>query len=64
MSNKHDDPQDSDYVFKPPGFLFYYLQRIFIWGEWSISQARYYYRRDLRRFQQYQAQRKTNTDDS
>lgn len=63
MNNKHNNPQDDDYVFKPPGFFLFYLQRIFIWGQWSIAQARYFYRRDLLRYQQYQAQRKTNDDE-
>lgn len=63
MSTKHNDPRDHDYAVEPPGFLFYYLQRICIWGEWSLSQARYYHRRDLLRYQQYQARLKTETDD-
>jgi hypothetical protein len=62
MNKQYNDPHNEAYVFKPPSFLFYYWQRIFIWGEWSISQARYYHRRDLLRYEQYQAQHKPNTD--
>ena len=58
-----DQPNEND-RFKPPPFLVYYLQRLFIWGEWSISSARYYYRRDLTRYQRYQARQQSDPDQS
>jgi hypothetical protein len=61
--NKTNNP-DNNFAFKPPHFLFYYLQRIFIWGEWSITQARYYHRRELLRYQQQQAQSETTAGDN
>jgi hypothetical protein len=64
MNKKSNDSRDSGGAFKPPGFLFYYVQRALIWGEWSIAQARYYHRRDLLRYQQYQAEQQTDTDDT
>src|SRR5262249_31576185 len=54
---------NENHRFKPPRFVVYYLQRLFIWGEWSISSARYYHRRDLARYQHYQAQRTSEPDD-
>ena len=51
----HNRP-DENHRFKPPRFLVYYFQRLFIWGEWSVTSARYYHQRDLVRYQQYQAQ--------
>jgi hypothetical protein len=60
--NKTHNPDDN-LAFKPPHFLFYYMQRVFIWGEWSIAQARYSHRRELLRYQQYQTQRKSNADE-
>jgi hypothetical protein len=53
--NDTAQPDDND-RFKPAHFLVYYLQRLFIWGEWSIGNARYYHRRALRRYKRYQAQ--------
>jgi len=50
--NKTTSSGSAERAFKPPRFLYYYLQRIFIWGEWSIVQARYSYRRELFRYQQ------------
>jgi hypothetical protein len=37
--NDSDQPNDDD-RFKPAHFLVYYLQRLFIWGEWSIGNAK------------------------
>ena len=62
MSKKYNDPRDSGFAFKPPSFLFYYIQRAFIWGEWSLAQARYYHRRDLLRYRQYQAEQPADSD--
>jgi hypothetical protein len=53
--NKTPNPDDR-LAFKPPHFLFYYMQRVFIWGQWSIAQARYSHQRELLRYQQQQAQ--------
>jgi hypothetical protein len=54
--NKRHNPDDKYPAFKPPHFLFYYMQRVFIWGQWSIAQARYSHRRELLRYQQQLAQ--------
>jgi len=62
MSKTHNP--DANQAFKPPRFLVYYMQRVFIWGQWSIAQARYYYRRDLLRYQQQQAQDGTSPGDN
>jgi hypothetical protein len=59
--NHHDQPTEND-RFKPAHFLVYYLQRLFIWGEWSISSARYRHRRELTRYEHYQAQQKRDPD--
>jgi hypothetical protein len=63
MQNDDNNRPDQNNRFKPPRFLVYYLQRLFIWGEWSISSARYYHQRDLSRYKQYQAQLYTSPDD-
>jgi hypothetical protein len=57
--NKLNNPDTNSQAYKPPHFLLYYIQRVFIWGEWSIAQARYYHRRELLRYQQQQAQNGT-----
>jgi hypothetical protein len=62
--NKPNNPDTHDQSFKPPHFLFYYMQRICIWGEWSIAQARYSHRRELLRYQQQQAQSETTSSDN
>jgi hypothetical protein len=62
--NKPHNPDANDQAFKPPHFLFYYMQRIFIWGEWSIAQARYFHRRELLRFRQQQAQNGMRSSDN
>jgi len=61
--NKTHNPDDN-LAFKPPHFLFYYMQRVFIWGQWSIAQARYLHRRELLRYQQQQAQNGTSSGDN
>jgi hypothetical protein len=61
QKNDHEQPTEND-RFKPARFLVYYLQRLFIWGEWSISSARYRHRRELARYQRYQAQQKNGSD--
>ena len=63
MSNKHNDRRGGDGAVWPPSFLFYYLQQILIWGKWSLSEARYYHRRELLSRQQFQVLHKTNTDE-
>jgi len=62
--NKTHNPDDNEPVFKPPHFLFYYMQRVFIWGQWSIAQARYSYWRELLRYQQQQVQSGTISGDN
>jgi hypothetical protein len=59
--NKTHNPDDNDLVFKPPRFWFYYMQRVFIWGQWSIAQARYSHQRELLRYKQQQAQSRTSS---
>ena len=60
---KYDrDPPTENDRFKPAPFLVYYVQRLFIWGEWSISSAQYHYRRELTRYQHYQAQQPIDPD--
>jgi len=59
--NDHDQPTEND-RFKPAPFVVYYLQRLFIWGEWSLSSARYRHRRELTRYQRYQEQHKRDPD--
>ena len=61
QTNDHEQPTEND-RFEPAHFLVYYLQRLFIWGEWSISRARYRHRRELARYQRYQAQQKNDAD--
>jgi len=61
QTNDRDQPTEDD-RFKPARFPLYYLQRLFIWGEWSISSARYRHRRELARYQRYQAQQKRDPD--
>jgi hypothetical protein len=61
QQNNRDQPTEND-RFKPAHFLVYYLQRLFIWGEWSISNARYRHRRELARYQRYQAQQNGGPD--
>ena len=61
--NKTHNPDDN-LAFKPPHFLFYYMQRVFIWGQWSIAQAHYSHRRELLRYQQQQAHNGTTSDDN
>jgi hypothetical protein len=61
QKHDRDQPTEND-RFKPARFPIYYLQRLFIWGEWSISSARYRHRRELRRYEQYQAQQKRDPD--
>ena len=55
---------DDNLAFKPPHFLFYYMQRVFIWGEWSIAQARYSHQRALLRYQQQRAQNEATSGDN
>jgi hypothetical protein len=55
---------DDNLAFKPPHFLFYYMQHVFIWGQWSIAQARYSHRRELLRYQQQQAQNTPTSGDN
>ena len=59
--NDRDQPTEND-RFKPAHFPIYYLQRLFIWGEWSISSARYSHRRELTRYLRYQAQKNRDPD--
>jgi hypothetical protein len=59
--NDRDQPTKND-RFKPTHFLVYYLQRLFIWGEWSIASARYYHQRELARYERYQAQQKRDAE--
>jgi hypothetical protein len=59
--NDYDPPTEND-RFKPAHFPIYYLQRLCIWGEWSISSARYRHRRELTRYLRYQAQQKRDVD--
>ena len=61
--NDRDQPTEND-RFKPAHFPIYYLQRLFIWGEWSISSARYRHRREWARHRCYQAQQKRALDDT
>ena len=61
QKNDRDPPTEND-RFKPARFPIYYLQRLFIWGEWSISSARYRHRRELMRYQRYQEQQKNGAD--
>jgi hypothetical protein len=61
--NETHHRDSSDQAFKPPRFLFYYMQRIFIWGQWSIVHARYSHRRELLRYQQQHAQSGTISGD-
>jgi hypothetical protein len=56
-----EQPTEND-RFKPARFLVYYLQRLFIWGEWSMRSARYRHRRELARYHRYQAQQKRGPD--
>jgi hypothetical protein len=58
-----DQPNEND-RFKPAPFLVYYLQRLFIWGEGSISGARYRHRRQMARYLRYQAQQKNEPDNT
>ena len=62
--NKPNNPDTNGQAYKPPHFLFYYMQRIFIWGQWSIAQARYFHRRDLLRYLEQQAPRGTASGDN
>ncbi len=55
---------DANQAFKPPHFLFYYMQRIFIWGQWSLTQARYTHRRELLRYQEQQEHDGTSSSDN
>jgi hypothetical protein len=61
QQNNRDQPPEDD-RFKPAPFLLYYLQRLFIWGEWSLSSARYRHQRELTRYQRYQEQQKRDPD--
>ena len=61
--NKTNNRDSSDQAFRPPSFLFYYMQRIFIWGQWSIAQARYSHRRELLHYQEQQAQNQAPAED-
>jgi hypothetical protein len=54
QTNDRDPPTEND-RFKPAHYLVYYLQRLFIWSEWSMSNARYRHQRELTRYQRYQA---------
>jgi hypothetical protein len=63
QQNNRDQPPEND-RFKPAPFLLYYLQRLFIWGEWSLSSARYRHGRELTRYQRYQEQQKRDPDDT
>jgi hypothetical protein len=58
------NPDDTNPAFKPPRFWFYYLQRVCIWGQWSIAQARFSHQRALLRYQQHQAQHSKRAGDS
>jgi hypothetical protein len=61
QKNDRDQPTEND-RFKPARFPIYYLQRLFIWGEWSINRARYRHRRELMRYQRYRAQQDSGPD--
>jgi hypothetical protein len=58
---QHNQSNEND-RYKPPHFLVYYLQRLLIWGDWSISNARYYHQRQLTRYHQYQARHQSDPD--
>jgi hypothetical protein len=62
MQNDDSDPPTENDRFKPAPFLVYYVQRLFIWGEWSMSSARYRHRRELVRYQRYQAEQNSGPD--
>jgi hypothetical protein len=62
--NTIHNPDDTNPAFKPPRFLFYYVQRVCIWGQWSIAQARYSYQRELLRYKQQQAQKSKHSGDT
>jgi hypothetical protein len=62
--NKTHHPDDNNPAFKPPRFLFYYMQRVFIWGQWSIAQARYSHQRELLRYKHQQAQNSIRSGDT
>lgn len=62
MNTRHNP--DDILAFKPPHFLYYYVQRVCIWGQWSIAQARFSHRRELLRYQHQQAQHSKHSVDT